>query len=65
MVALSKTGRERDDLNNTSIDVLSVVSILLWYVESHFQKQSIGQDDLLLILRLHTTYTFSVSLTHI
>jgi hypothetical protein len=30
MVAMTKTGAERDALNNTSIDVLSIVSILLW-----------------------------------
>ncbi|GAB5590363.1 Calcium channel yvc1 [Umbelopsis nana] len=31
VVALTKSGIERDYLNNTSIDVLSVVSILLWF----------------------------------
>ncbi|KAH8551939.1 hypothetical protein BGW37DRAFT_318020 [Umbelopsis sp. PMI_123] len=31
MVAMTKTGAERDALNNTSIDVLSIVSILLWF----------------------------------
>ncbi|KAM3583570.1 Calcium channel yvc1, variant 2 [Umbelopsis sp. WA50703] len=31
MAAFSSTGSEKDMLNNTSLDVLSVVSILLWF----------------------------------
>ncbi|KAG2171336.1 hypothetical protein INT43_002958 [Umbelopsis isabellina] len=31
MIAMSHTGSEKDMLNNTSLDVLSVVSILLWF----------------------------------
>lgn len=31
MVAISSTGSEKDMLNNSSLDVLSVVSILLWF----------------------------------